>query len=93
IDRKLLVRSGKEIGKDIMGTMANILVFAYISGSIPMIVLWLKNGYSTFNILSYNLSLEIIRALTGSIGIVVSIPITLYISIFLLTNKRTGVKS
>ncbi|MDF2987054.1 MAG: YibE/F family protein, partial [Eubacterium sp.] len=32
IDRKLLVRSGKEIGKDIMGTMANILVFAYISG-------------------------------------------------------------
>ena len=70
--------------------MANILIFAYISGSIPMIILWLKNGYSIFNIINYHLSLEIIRALTGSIGIVISIPITIYISVFLFSDKRTG---
>ncbi len=92
IEVKTLVSSGREIGKDIMGTMANVLVFAYISGSIPMIILWLKNGYSTFNIINYNLSLEVTRALTGSIGIVISIPITIYISVFLLTYKRSGVK-
>ena len=39
IERKILIKSGMEIGKDIMGTMANTLVFAYISGSIPMILL------------------------------------------------------
>lgn len=93
IEVKTLVSSGREIGKDIMGTMANVLVFAYISGSIPMIILWLKNGYSTFNIINYNLSLEVTRALTGSIGIVISIPITIYISVFLLTYKRSGVKA
>lgn len=90
---KMLASSGREIGKDIMGTMANVLVFAYISGSIPMIILWLKNGYSTFNIINYNLSLEVTRALTGSIGIVISIPITIYISVFLLTYKKSGVKT
>lgn len=90
IERKVLIKSSMEIGKDIMGTMANTLVFAYMSGSIPIILLWLKNGYMIFNIISVNISLEIIRALTGSIGIVISIPITLYISVILLKNKRIG---
>lgn len=90
IERKALMQSGMEIGKDIMGTMANTLAFAYISGSIPMILLLLKNGYAFFYIISFNLSLEIVRALTGSIGIVVSIPITLYISILLLSRNTIG---
>jgi uncharacterized membrane protein len=90
IERKVLLKSGMEIGKDIMGTMANTLVFAYISGSIPMILLWLKNGYSTFNVIKFNISLEIMRALIGSIGIVISIPITLHIAVIFLKRKKTG---
>ena len=90
IDTKVLIKSGMEIGKDIMGTMSNTLVFAYISGSIPMILLLLKNGYSTLNIINFNISLEIIRALTGSIGIVISIPVTLYISVILLRRNKIG---
>jgi uncharacterized membrane protein len=87
---KRMIQSGMEIGKDIMGTMANTLVFAYISGSIPMILLWLKNGIPIFNIINININLELIRAFTGSIGIVLSIPITLYISVLLLRNNKIG---
>lgn len=90
IDRKTLINSGVEIGKDIMGTMANTLFFAYISGSIPMILLLLRNGCPIFNIIGFNISLEIIRALTGSIGIVISIPITLYISVMLVGRNKIG---
>jgi uncharacterized membrane protein len=90
IENKVLTKSAMEIGKDIMGTMANTLVFAYISGSIPMILLLMKNGYGAFGIINFNISLEIIRALTGSIGIVISIPITLYISILLLRKIKIG---
>jgi len=86
-----IIKSGMEIGRDIMGTMANTLVFAYISGSIPMILLWMKNGFSTSEIINYNLSFEVIRALTGSIGIVISIPITLYIAALLLRKDRMEV--
>ncbi|SEL38862.1 Uncharacterized membrane protein [Carnobacterium iners] len=39
-----LKESGMEIGKDIMGSMTNVLFFAYVSGSIPMLLLYLKNG-------------------------------------------------
>lgn len=91
IDMKNVIQSGREIGKDIMGTMANAMIFAYISGSVPMIILWLKNDFSVFNIINYNLSLEVIRALTGSIGIVISIPVTLYIAAFFFRTKKGGI--
>lgn len=85
---KALKTSGMEIGKDIMGTMTNILFFAYISGSIPMLILYFKNASALGFTLSMNLSLELARALAGGIGIVLTIPIGLYTSIFFINRKR-----
>ncbi|MDQ0216271.1 putative membrane protein [Oikeobacillus pervagus] len=83
-----LKASGMEIGKDIMGTMTNILFFAYISGSIPVLILYLKNHSPVSFTLSMNLSLELARALAGGIGIVLTIPIGLYITLFFINRKR-----
>ncbi|MEM1505782.1 YibE/F family protein [Domibacillus sp. 8LH] len=88
ISLKALKTSGMEIGKDIMGTMTNILFFAYISGSIPMLILYLKNASPLAFTLSINLSLELARALAGGIGIVLTIPIGLYTSIYFIKRKR-----
>ncbi|MGE7605866.1 YibE/F family protein [Peribacillus frigoritolerans] len=88
ISVKALKTSGLEIGKDIMGTMTNILFFAYISGSIPMIILYLNNDSALGFTLSMNLTLELARALAGGIGIVLTIPIGLYVSIFFINRKR-----
>lgn len=85
---KALKKSGMEIGKDIMGTMTNILFFAYISGSIPMLILYLKNHSPLGYTLSMNLSLELARALAGGIGIVITIPIGLFITIYFINRKR-----
>lgn len=85
---KALKTSGMEIGKDIMGTMTNILFFAYISGSIPMLILYFKNNSPLIFSLSMNLSLEMARALAGGIGIVITIPIGLYVTIFFVNRKR-----
>lgn len=90
IETKALIKSGMEIGKDIMGTMANTLSFAYISGSIPVIILLMENSFSISSIVGINISLEITRALVGSIGIVISIPVCIFTSIFLLKNKEIG---
>ncbi|WP_059106099.1 YibE/F family protein [Shouchella shacheensis] len=88
ISAKALKDSGMEIGKDIMGTMTNILFFAYISGSIPVLILYLQNDSPLGFTFSMNLSLELARALAGGIGIVLTIPIALYISIFFVNRKR-----
>jgi uncharacterized membrane protein len=88
---KALKTSAMEIGKDIMGTMTNILFFAYISGSIPMLILYFKNNSPLIFTLSMNLSLELARALAGGIGIVITIPIGLYTTIFFVNRKRARV--
>lgn len=81
--------SGKEIGADIMGTMTNVLFFAYVSGSIPMILLYLKNSSTLGYTLSMNLSLELTRALVGSIGIVLTIPISIYTATYFIQKRRS----
>ena len=86
-----LKKSGLEIGKDIMGTMTNILFFAYISGSIPLLILYFKNGSPLLFTLSMNLSLELARALAGGIGIVITIPIGIYVSIYFVNRKRAKI--
>ncbi len=83
-----LKSSGMEIGKDVMGTLTNVLFFVYISGSIPMIILYLKNASLLDFTLSMNLSLELARALAGGIGIVITIPIGIYTSILFINRKR-----
>ncbi|PWU69852.1 YibE/F family protein [Gracilibacillus dipsosauri] len=88
IKLSILKKSGLEIGKDIMGTMTNILFFAYVSGTIPALLLYFKNASPLGFTLSMNLSVELARALAGGIGIVLTIPITLYISIFFIKRKQ-----
>lgn len=88
ISIKALIKSGMEIGRDIMGTMTNILFFAYVSGSIPILILYFKNASPFGYTLSINLSLELARALAGGIGIVLTIPIGLYTTIFFVSRKR-----
>lgn len=85
-----LIKSGKEIGKDVMGTMTNVLLFTCISGSIPMMLLMVQNGIGITAYMQHFASIEFSRFLTGSIGLVVTIPIGLLISIRLLRKgKRT----
>ncbi|WP_420542204.1 YibE/F family protein [Sporosarcina ureae] len=91
ISVKALRASGLDIGKDIMGTITSILFFAYISGSIPMLILYLKNASPVGFALSMNLSLELARALAGGIGIVLTIPIGLYTAIFFIERKRARI--
>lgn len=88
ISIQALKQSGRDIGKDIMGTMTNILFFAYISGSIPTLLLYFKNNMQLGYTLSLNLSLELARALAGGIGIVITIPIGIYITIYFIKRKR-----
>ena len=88
ISIEALKASAMDIGKDIMGTMTNILFFVYISGSIPTLVLYMKNDIMWGYMFTMNLSLDIARALAGGIGIVLTIPIGMYITIFFIHQMR-----
>ena len=84
ISVKKLIKSGREIGYDIMGTMINVLLFTYICGAIPIIIFKMKNGFNMISYLTLHMPFEIYRFLIGSIGILISIPIAQFISVLLL---------
>lgn len=84
ISKKALNKSAKEIGKDIMSTMSNVLFFTYLCAGLPIFVLALRNGFSMYNYISNNFTLELSRFLIGSIGIIITIPISAFISIKLM---------
>ncbi len=76
----MLLKSGFTIGKDIMGTMANTLVLAYIGSSLSLVLL--LAAYSNSLLLLFNRELivvEILQALVGSFGILFTIPFTSFI--------------
>ena len=91
ITMKRWARAGRNIGQDIMGTMTNILLFSYLAGSLPILLVFLKNSNTLTYTISMNWSLEIARAITGGIGIVLTIPIT--IALMQLWAKWGGAKS
>lgn len=90
INVKSLIKSTNTLGQDIMGTMTSTLLFAYLGGSIPGIILIMMNGYSVSYVFQVYIAVETMRALVGSIGIVLSIPISRYISIMMFKKVKIG---
>ena len=73
---KQMVRSGLTIGRDMMGTMANTLVLAYIGSSLSVVLLLVSYTTSLSELLNREaVIVEILQALVGSLGILVTIPL------------------
>ncbi|HLQ73618.1 MAG TPA: YibE/F family protein [Bacillota bacterium] len=88
IKRKDLFLSGMTIGKDILGSNANTLFFAFIGGYMALLI-WVKDLSYTFGdiINSKIFSAEIITIFCAGIGIALIIPIAAFINAFVLTYK------
>lgn len=81
IDNKRLFRSGMSVGRDIIGTMANTLILAYTGGAIMLMAVWYVYGVSFADMLNKGyIVLEIAKSLCGSIGMVMTIPLTAFIA-------------
>ncbi len=82
-----LIKSGLNVGRDIIGTMSNTLVLAYIGSFLPLILLAANAPFiKLFNLNS--IVAEITAALVGSIGIVCCVPITAVTAGYLLVRKK-----
>ena len=78
---KELLKSGMSIGKDIMGTMSNTLILAFAGSSLNMILFIIAYGMPYRQIVNLDfLVTEIIQGTSGSIGIVLTVPITIIAS-------------
>ena len=83
-----LIASGLNVGTDILGTMVNTLVFAYLGAELLLVVTITAPNLDFFKsppaqLLSIGVvSAEIVRLLAGTLGLVLAIPITAIICAF-----------
>jgi len=87
---KELFRSGITIGRDIMGSMADTLILAYIGTSLTVVLILTVFSSSLLGLFnSEMMAVEILQAMAGSLGILFSMPLTaLFCSVIYLKEKN-----
>lgn len=77
------------VGRDIIGTMTNTLILAFCGSALPLaMMIW---GYSMDYVQFINIPLiqiHILQALAGSIGMVLSVVFTAFLSVLIFRHKR-----
>ena len=86
---KELFKSGMNIGGDMIGTMTNTLILSFIGSSLILILLYMSSSVTVFDVINIEaIATEAVCAISGSIGIVYTVPITAAIYAFVNRNKE-----
>jgi len=81
------MKSGFNIGRDMLGTMSNTLVLAYLSTSLCSTLYYVSHYYMEMLLRKEFIVLAISQAFIGCIGILITIPLTSLVC-GLLYNKK-----
>lgn len=91
---KELLQSGMTISRDIMGTMANTLILAYIGGFMSGVLLMVAYNSSMLDLFNREMIVvECLQALVGSLGILMTLPFTSFICAMLFRGSGKGVSN
>src|ERR687897_656878 len=77
LPRRMLYREAIRVGRDHVASTVNTLVLAYAGASLPLLLFFAQGTQPVERLITGELiSVEIVRMLVGSIGLVASVPIT-----------------
>ncbi len=90
ISKKKLFRSGIHVGKDMMGTMSNTLILAFTGSSLNTMIMIYAYAYPYNQMINmYSLGIEILRGISGTIGIILAVPFVSFIGSLYLKPSQT----
>lgn len=88
---KSLFHSGINVGRDMMGTMSNTLILAYAGSSVTVLISMYAYNYPYNEVINlYSIGIEILQGLSGTLGVVLTVPICSAVSAWMFSreNKR-----
>lgn len=91
---KQLLQSGMNIGKDIMGTMTNTLILAFVGSSINLVLIYYMYCMPVISLLNTDfIIIEIVKGIISSMAVVLSIPVATFMTSRLIGgNSKIGEK-
>ena len=86
-----LARSGMSIGCDIMGASLNTMILAYVGSSFQLLMLFSAYHISLEEIINNEMiAVELLRALAGCFGLLMSVPVTSLAAAFFSGRGNMG---
>jgi len=89
LDSKELIKSGFRIARPVIGSMTTTLLFAYSGGFMFAFMAFMTKGMPFVCIFSSNyISAEFLHTMVGSLGLVLTAPLTAVVGGFVYGSKR-----
>lgn len=89
LSRRELFRSGMNIGRDMVGTMTNTLILAFLGSGFTLILYLYSLGLSSRQLMSSAyVSMEVVSGVASSVGVILSIPLTALITAAVFTREK-----
>ena len=89
MDTRALFRSGMNIGRDMVGTMTNTLILAFLGSALVLTLYIYSLGLSPHMLMSSAyLSWELVGGVSSSVGVILSVPITAAIAAWAYGKKK-----
>lgn len=91
LSKKDLFNAGMNVGRDMIGTMANTLILVYLGGALPMLLLSADlDACKFFNLNS--VVTEISSAIIGSIALLICVPLSASIAAYFIKTEDEKVE-
>lgn len=89
LSRKEIYTKALRVGKEHVGALVNTLALAYTGASLPLILLFSTSDSSMSSIINQEVfATEIVRTIVGSIGLILTVPITTLLAVYLLKGYK-----
>jgi len=89
--RRELSRAAIRIGRDHVASTVNTLALAYAGAALPILILLVQSRQSLGTVANSEVvSIEIVRTLVGSIGLVASVPLTTWLATRVVGTRETS---
>lgn len=89
LSRKEVYKKALRVGKEHVGALVNTLALAYTGASLPLLLLFSTSDSSGSSIINQEIfATEIIRTVVGSIGLILTVPITTLLAVYILRGHK-----
>lgn len=93
ITKKQLFECGMNIGRDVMGTMTNTLVLAFVGASINSVLVYYMYSMPYMNLINTDfIVVEAVKGLIGSMAVVFSIPVAAAMTVQFIDEDKKVIK-
>lgn len=91
--KKTLFARAMRMGREHIGALVNTLAIAYVGASLPLLLLFYNSAGDTVVTLNRELFAgEILRTMIGGSGVLLTIPLTTWVAILLLSRNYIGLE-